>query len=329
MNREYLTGSINLDVYNAKILDFDLYKIRREFAEGKYNLEQFNIKLEELNIRKLNLKLAEGTIALQDFNEAVAKSQIAELNAKVDAGTISWIKYEEEIVKVSQHFLPGSSFVAGTQSYLESIGTTSQQVAEAIKNTFTGVENAFTSFIKTGTFNFNNFTQSVLDDLAKIIVRSQIVGPIAQGLQGLFTPTAGASIPTAPVGTGQYAVPFQANGGVWDKGIQKYASGGIVNSPTMFGHRSGVGIMGEAGPEAILPLARGSGGQLGVQATVTPVNINIVNQSDAGIQARESTGPGGERTIELLISGKVKEGIASGTYDKIFQQSFGLRRKGV
>lgn len=48
--------------------------------------------------------------------------------------------------------------------------------------------------------------------------------------------------------------------------IIPFASGGIVSGPTMFGMRGGLGLMGEAGPEAIMPLRRGSDGKLGVAA---------------------------------------------------------------
>jgi hypothetical protein len=45
------------------------------------------------------------------------------------------------------------------------------------------------------------------------------------------------------------------------------AKGGIVNKPTLFPFAGGTGLMGEAGPEGILPLARTSGGDLGVQTS--------------------------------------------------------------
>lgn len=48
--------------------------------------------------------------------------------------------------------------------------------------------------------------------------------------------------------------------------VQPFASGGIVNGPVSFPMRGGTGLMGEAGPEAIMPLARGPDGRLGVQA---------------------------------------------------------------
>jgi lambda family phage tail tape measure protein len=61
-----------------------------------------------------------------------------------------------------------------------------------------------------------------------------------------------------------------ANGATFANGIAKFANGGIVSSPTLFKFADGgttrTGLMGEAGPEAIMPLKRGADGSLGVQA---------------------------------------------------------------
>jgi phage-related minor tail protein len=57
-----------------------------------------------------------------------------------------------------------------------------------------------------------------------------------------------------------------------------FASGGIISGPTRFAMRNGTGLMGEAGPEAIMPLARGADGKLGVRGgggSVTNVVVNI------------------------------------------------------
>ena len=48
-------------------------------------------------------------------------------------------------------------------------------------------------------------------------------------------------------------------------GVMPFAKGGVVGGPTMFAHGGGLGLMGEAGPEVILPLARGPDGRLGVR----------------------------------------------------------------
>lgn len=58
-----------------------------------------------------------------------------------------------------------------------------------------------------------------------------------------------------------------ANGGAFGGGrLIPFAAGGVVGSPTLFPMQRGMGLMGEAGPEAIMPLTRGSGGRLGVAA---------------------------------------------------------------
>ncbi len=60
-------------------------------------------------------------------------------------------------------------------------------------------------------------------------------------------------------------LPF-AQGGAFAQGrVMPFAKGGVVTAPTGFAMRGGMGLMGEAGPEAIMPLARGADGRLGVQ----------------------------------------------------------------
>lgn len=57
--------------------------------------------------------------------------------------------------------------------------------------------------------------------------------------------------------------------------LMPFADGGIVNSPVLFPMRGGTGLMGEAGPEAIMPLARGPDGKLGVRGGQGPVSVTV------------------------------------------------------
>ena len=60
--------------------------------------------------------------------------------------------------------------------------------------------------------------------------------------------------------------------------VKPFAQGGIVNAPTLFPLARGLGLMGEAGAEAVLPLTRGSDGTLGVASAAsapTVVNFNV------------------------------------------------------
>lgn len=71
-------------------------------------------------------------------------------------------------------------------------------------------------------------------------------------------------------------LPF-ANGASFAQGrVMPFANGGVVNGATSFPMRGGVGIMGEAGPEAIMPLTRGADGKLGVRAGGAARPINVV-----------------------------------------------------
>lgn len=88
-------------------------------------------------------------------------------------------------------------------------------------------------------------------------------------------------------------MPF-ANGGAFSGGrVHAFANGGIVSSPTTFPMRGGTGLMGEAGPEAIMPLQRTADGRLGVAAQgggggAVTINMNISTPDVQGFRRSQS-----------------------------------------
>ena len=111
------------------------------------------------------------------------------------------------------------------------------------------------------------------------------LAPVKSGITGLVKSALSAS-----VSSGSEAF---ARGGVIARGaVQPFASGGIVAAPTYFPMRGGLGLMGEAGPEAILPLKRGSDGRLGVaagaEARSASVTVNITTPDVAGFRRSEA-----------------------------------------
>jgi lambda family phage tail tape measure protein len=75
-----------------------------------------------------------------------------------------------------------------------------------------------------------------------------------------------------------------ASGGVISAGVVKpFAQGGVVSAPTLFPLARGLGLMGEAGAEAVLPLARGGDGTLGVRTSgAAPIVVNFsITTADA------------------------------------------------
>jgi tape measure domain-containing protein len=137
---------------------------------------------------------------------------------------------------------------------------------------------------------FVEFLSSIADaliDTAKQMIAQYIAIGIARMFAGVGAPGGFApSGPLAAVGNVNTDVSGffspSANGNAFGaNGIIPFAKGGIVNSPTLFPFAKGIGLMGEAGPEAILPLSRGPGGKLGVMASGGGGDVNVVVNVDA------------------------------------------------
>lgn len=330
LNRQYSEGAITITEYNSKLQEVNLTSASKNFRDGKIDLEKYNEEFDANKIFQYNISLEKGQTTFANYDKAIRNVGLDKLNRELESGKISLEDYNSKIASVSAEFSTSGAFRTGLQEYVTEIGSTTQQVAGAIKSTFSNLETALFDFVKKGTFNFNQFTQAVLDDLLKIIIRSQIIGPLAQGLLGAFS--------TTPSHAGNYGAAggsytnydnVSAHGNIFDHGLVKFAQGGIVSSPTSFGYGNGQsGLMGEAGPEAILPLQRDSSGNLGVSASLSPVTINIINQNGSDVQQSETTGPDGSKQIDILITSKVSQAITNGKFDKAMKSSYGLTRKG-
>jgi len=163
--------------------------------------------------------------------------------------------------------------------YLDSAKDVAGQTRSLFSNAFSSMEDAIVNFAMTGKLSFADFAKSVLADMARIAVR-QASSSALSGLFGLAASAAssyfgGGATSAGSTQTGYSDTYFpqatQANGGAWSGGVQMFANGGaftnsVVSKPTAFGMSGGkTGLMGEAGPEAIMPLARDSQGRLGVR----------------------------------------------------------------
>ena len=115
---------------------------------------------------------------------------------------------------------------------------------------------------------------------------------------------------TVFLGIGNTAAGATANakGNVFSGGnVVPFAKGGIVNRPTVFPMKNGMGLMGEAGPEAVMPLSRGANGKLGVSAA--PMNV-IINNNAPGVAVKTRQSEGG-LTIDVVMQ-QVANAVAKG-----------------
>jgi len=149
----------------------------------------------------------------------------------------------------------------GMMDWSANAGNVYGQVKDATTRTFDGMTGMLANFVTTGKASFNDFAKSVLTDLASMMIKMAMFNALKAGMNFF-----------APSGNDPGQVPMFANakGGVYSSPSLSAYSGQIVSNPTMFAFAKGAGLMGEAGPEAIMPLKRGADGSLGVRAIGMP-----------------------------------------------------------
>jgi tape measure domain-containing protein len=182
---------------------------------------------------------------------------------------------------------------------INQIITGAEQIGTAFSESFTGLINgSMTAQESLGNF-FRNIGNYFLDMASKMIakyIEMQIIGLAQKFLSGMFGSQFGfkenSFLGSAAFGGGfqtptfDLAASLNANGNVFaQNGIVPFANGGIVDRPMMFPFAKGIGLMGEAGPEAIMPLKRGADGKLGVAGgggTSVTVNVDASGSSVQG-----------------------------------------------
>ncbi len=157
------------------------------------------------------------------------------------------------------------------KTFSDSIKTVQESMADVVVKGIKGMEDALVKFVETGKLNFRDLARSIISQMARIAIQATITKPLTNFFSGLFTKS--------------------ANGNAFVDGqVQKYAYGGIVNKPTLFPMANGMGLMGEAGAEAILPLRRGSNGKLGVESSGGGSTIINVSVDASGSTVEGNTG---------------------------------------
>lgn len=176
-----------------------------------------------------------------------------------------------------------------------------------------GAADAFIAFAEGAEDSFSEFAKSFLRQIAKMIIQQQILNALQNFFPSLMSSGAAPVTPSA-------------NGNAFMGGnVIPFAKGGVVSKPTIFPMANGVGLMGEAGPEAVLPLKRGKNGKLGVESSGGGVVVNIINNSDSEISQHVSDD--GMR-IDIIIESVMQGAIAGGKFDRTFNSNFGLSRSG-
>jgi len=194
--------------------------------------EEYLLKDRILAFDSLNKARDKGVDVYRKLKEQETAQYLKELKKEIDA--------EDKLLKAYFDGLDENSREASAK-IKEFYDGIAESIGDGLTDAILDAGNAFK--------NLGEIATSVLNDIAEQLIQKNITGPATTGisafLQNLFE---------------------NANGGAFVNGVQAFATGGVVSSPTIFPMANGAGLMGEAGPEGILPLRRNSAGQLGVMA---------------------------------------------------------------
>ena len=156
-----------------------------------------------------------------------------------------------------------------------------EEMKDVMGNALKSLEDSLVDFVMTGKANFKDLARSIIADMTRIIIRQKVMMPLLKGINKAFN----------------LGLDLNATGGVFGKDgkMQAYAKGGVVTEPTFFryGAAGNLGLMGEAGAEAILPLKRGRSGNLGVETSGSGMGNVVVN-----VDASSTTATGDDSRAE-------------------------------
>lgn len=285
--KTYLQGLIDQKSATDQLIESQKQQNTLDEAMRKWDIEQAEI--EQKQIDSMNEK-AEAIKRGLDTTIELTEAQ-GELNEMVEKGLISQEEADKYFKKLKDNALD-------TTGFMRDLGAT--------------FNSAFEDAIVNGQ-KFSNVLGGLAQDIERLFVRRLITDPFMKGLDSLVLG------PLSDSFGGFFA---NAAGGVYaGAGISAY-SGQLVSSPTVFPFAKGIGLMGEAGPEAILPLRRGSNGKLGVEASrhggeiTYNVEINIDANRNSDVKANGASASELGRQIDaavrkVLIKEKMNGGILS------------------
>lgn len=304
------------DTKAAKKLEKELEKLKKAWESITTSGRE---KIEDLQVKRASL----GQTTFQKTYEKELKDMIQKAQEKnidlykIDETGQTKIAQLEEIAKG----------IANETELLEKETEAFNFAKSSVKGFFSDMRQG----LKEGESAWEAFGNAVSNVLDKILDKIMDIGVDAlfnagygygksAGWWGSGTQVYSSPIGPTQTGTPLSSVSLHAQGGVF--------TNGVYSSPTMFKFAKGgkFGVMGESGPEAVMPLTRNSDGTLGVKATnvgnSSPVVVNVINNStaQARVEQREtSNGTEIDVMIDQLVAEKMgKPGTSSNTALRAF-----------
>lgn len=225
-----------------------------------------------------------------------------------------------------------------TQEYFSEATNLAQGFESLTTNAFSSMEDGIVRFTMTAKLSVKDMVNSITSDLVRMMARSSLTGPLAgalgSGLSNLFSDwSTNIKFNNLADSIVAGATPSAHGNILSGAGISSY-SNSIVSEPTLFGFDrltpfARGGIMGEAGPEAVMPLVRTSGGNLGVRAEGTGkqiVNVTVINNAGAQVETNQRQNEDGSLDVEIMIDQMVTRSMVkrSGGASNVLRKGYGI-----
>ncbi|EBC8183717.1 phage tail tape measure protein [Salmonella enterica subsp. enterica serovar Montevideo] len=231
------------------------YSIRKEFEEKNTDL------LRQYQAKEIDPEFYQKGIALnKQYLEQRLRDQQSYYDAS-DAQRGNWSAGMQE----------------GFANWSDNASDYASQTANLVSTSMDGLVGSISDALSGNADSWDNWANSVLRSMQKIILNAMLVDSLRSasnsGLFGslgsMFGGSAGGSTPSGAYNSAASGLQLNAKGGAYASASLSAYSNSIVSTPTYFAFAKGAGLMGEAGPEAIMPLTRSADGSLGVRMVGT------------------------------------------------------------
>ncbi|EED6992583.1 TPA: phage tail tape measure protein [Salmonella enterica subsp. enterica serovar Virchow] len=282
---------------NAALIDQQ--KIREQLAAYEVNLADANASARASNQAELTgygqgSRMRERMQEMLRIREEFQQKNV-DLQRQYQSGDISEELYRQELdlnkrylaerLRDQQGFYAASDaqrsdWTAGMRegfaNWADTASDYASQSADLVNNAMTGLVGNISDALAGNKVDWEDWASSVLQSMQKIILNAMLVDSLRStsnsgffsSIGGMFGAGAGAvsgSTPSGAYNSTASGLQLNAKGGAYASASLSAYSNSIVSSPTYFAFAKGAGLMGEAGPEAIMPLTRSADGSLGVR----------------------------------------------------------------
>ena len=277
LQRSYAMGEVSVGQY---------YDSLTSLREESYKKAKADYDEEIELLTRLQKQYGEGSADFIDAGKKIKDTQSKSNRLDTtQSGKRADLQYERD--SILSPWAGARQVMADVQKSAADLAST---VRDGLKGSLDIATNAFVNMATTGKISVRGMVADMLNQLAKLAAHKAFMTIASMAMSAFSIGTAAGTSPSTvaafgptptggSLGTGLsfssgsgLAIYPQKSGGAWLNGVQAFANGAafsqnsVLNSPTFFRHAGGLGVAGEAGPEAIMPLTRGSNGQLGVKA---------------------------------------------------------------